>query len=545
MKHLKTYKKLLEHYEQSKNLHMRDLFKEDSKRAQRFFLEVGGIKLDYSKNRITNKTMELLITLAREAGLNEKIKEMFSGKKINTTEDRAVLHIALRNRINTPIFVDGKNIMDDVNNVLSKMANFTDEIRSGKWLGYTNQVITDIVNIGIGGSDLGPLMVCEALKKFSHPRIKMHFVSNIDARGIEELFANLNPQSTLFIISSKTFSTQETMTNALAAKEWFLSHAEKKEYIKKHFVAVSTNKEAVKEFGIDESNCFEFWNWVGGRYSLWSAIGLSIMIYLGKENFIQLLEGACLMDSHFISTPFENNMPVILALLGIWYINFYGGGAHIIAPYDEYLRNFPRFIQQLDMESNGKQVDKNGNKIDYESGPVVFGETGINAQHAFFQLLHQGTHTSPIDFIVSLKKPKRYFKSHDILISNLFAQAQAFMRGITKDEVLKELKGKLKEEDLQKVLPHKEFSGNRPSNIILLEELNPRNLGSLISLYEHKIFIQGVIWNINSFDQFGVELGKVLAKDILASLDEMSEEFIQKTDSSTLNLMQIYKKYNS
>lgn len=539
---LKSFEKLWSLYNNSKDTHMKELFAKDSNRANKYFLEVGGIKVDYSKNRIDDEILNTLIDLAKEANLEQNIKDMFSGKKINTTENRAALHIALRNRINTPIYVDNENIMDDVNAVLNKMEKFSHAVRSGEWLGYTNQVITDIVNIGIGGSDLGPLMACDALKKYAHPRLKMHFVSNVDGSKLQNVLDSVHPETTLFIIASKTFVTQETLTNALTAREWFLNHAVNKRFVAKHFVAVSTNKKAVEEFGIDSNNMFEFWNWVGGRYSLWSAIGLPIMIYLGKEHFWQMLEGAYLMDSHFSSAEYSKNLPVILALIGIWYINFYGGGSHIIAPYDEYLKHFPRFIQQLDMESNGKQVSKNGELINYETSPIIWGETGINAQHAFFQLLHQGTHISPIDLIVSLEKPHDMPEHHEILISNVFAQAEAFMKGKTKEEVRAELKqSNLSDSEIEKLIPHKEFSGNRPSNTILLERISPRNLGSLIALYEHKIFVQGVIWGINSFDQFGVELGKTLAKTIL---EELRSDISHEHDSSTTNLIKLYKDFN-
>lgn len=541
--HLSSYRALSTHFSIIKDLHMRVLFKEDENRGFRYFLQSGDLKLDYSKNRISDETLKLLFDLANECSLKNKIKAMFEGQKINNTENRAVLHIALRNKTNRSVKIDDMDIMPNVREVLAKMQKFSDSLRTGSWLGYTNQIITDVVNIGIGGSDLGALMVCKALKNYAHPRLHMHFVSNVDGTQLQDVLERVHPASTLFIVASKTFSTQETLTNAFTARKWFLKHALDEKHIAKHFVAVSTNKEAVKDFGIEPENMFEFWNWVGGRYSLWSAIGLAIMIYLGKENFSSLLEGAYLMDEHFYNEPFEKNMPVIMALIGIWYINFFDAGSHIIAPYDSVLRYFPKFIQQLDMESNGKQIRKNGKKVDYDTGPIIWGDTGINAQHAFFQLLHQGTHLSPIDLIASLNKKGNLPDHHEILLSNVFAQAEAFMRGKTLEEVQEEMAKKgLKEDQIQKLAPHRVFSGNRPSNILLLDEIHPRSIGSLVALYEHKIFVQGVIWDINSFDQWGVELGKELAKTILS---ELKGGKTQEHDSSTNHLIQIYKNFNS
>ncbi|WP_104722357.1 glucose-6-phosphate isomerase [Helicobacter mesocricetorum] len=541
--HLDSYKALHNHFLAMKDVHMRDLFQENDARGMEYFLQVGDLKFDYSKNRINNETLNLLFNLAKECGLQAKIRAMFEGEKINTTENRAVLHTALRNKANRSVKIDDVDIMPNVREVLQKMQKFSDSLRAGSWLGYTNQIITDIVNIGIGGSDLGALMVCKALKNFGHPRLNMHFVSNVDGIELRGVLQKVHPETTLFIVASKTFSTQETLTNAFTARKWFLDYALNEEYIAKHFVAVSTNKEAVKEFGIDLDNMFEFWNWVGGRYSLWSAIGLSIMIYLGKENFLSLLEGAYLMDEHFCNAPFEKNMPVIMALIGVWYINFFGAGSHIIAPYDSVLRYLPKFIQQLDMESNGKQVRRDGEKVDYDTGPIIWGDTGINAQHAFFQLLHQGTHLSPIDLIASLSKKGSLPEHHEILLSNVFAQAEAFMRGKTLKEVQAEMLNEgFKEEQILNLAPHRVFSGNRPSNIILLDEIHPRSIGSLVALYEHKIFVQGTIWDINSFDQWGVELGKELAKTILS---ELKGGKIQEHDSSTKHLIQIYRQFNS
>ena len=545
MKHLSelpAWRQLWPHYEEMKSVHMRDLFAQDPDRARRYWLEVGGLILDYAKNRITDQTLNGLFELARESGLPEKMRAMFAGEKINNTENRAVLHIALRNRADTPIYVDGENVMLKVNSVLRHMGQFAHAVRNGDWTGYTGQAITDIVNIGIGGSDQGPLMMCTALQTYGHPRLNMHFVSNVDGTQLRDVLEQVRPETTLFIIASKTFTTQETLTNAHTARDWFL-RAGREEDIAKHFVAVSTNKEAVSAFGIDTANMFEFWNWVGGRYSLWSAIGLPIMIYLGEENFIAMLEGAHLMDQHFINVPFGQNMPVLLGMIGIWYINYFGGGSHVIAPYDQHLHYLPRFIQQLDMESNGKQTACDGTPVGTDTGPIIWGETGINGQHAFFQLLHQGTHITPIDLIASLEKRSNLPGHHEILLSNVFAQAEAFMRGKTAEEVRAELQAQgMDGEKIEKLVPHKTFSGNRPTNILLLDKIDPRNMGSLIALYEHKVFVQGVVWGINSFDQWGVELGKQLAQTILAELT--GEIPPQPHDASTERLIRLYRRAN-
>lgn len=539
---LPAWKALEQDFANTQNSHMRDLFEQDPERAQRYWLQVGGISVDYSKNRINDQILADLIELAKQAGLPERMKQMFSGEKINQTENRSVLHIALRNRSNRKIEVDGEDVMPKVNAVLRKMGDFTYAVRSGEWLGYTNQVITDVVNIGIGGSDLGPLMMCTALKSFGHPRLKMHFVSNVDGAQMRDVLEQVHPETTLFIIASKTFTTQETLTNAHTAREWFLQEASEQD-IAKHFVALSTNTKAVAEFGIDTDHMFEFWDWVGGRYSLWSAIGLPIMLYLGEQNFIELLEGAHLMDEHFINTPLEQNLPALMGLLGVWYINFYGAGSHVIAPYNQHLHRLPKYIQQLDMESNGKQVQMNGTAVPTETGPIIWGETGINGQHAFFQLLHQGTHVTPIDLIASLEKRSNLPGHHEILLSNVFAQAEAFMRGKTPDEARAELQAQgLSADKIEALVPHKTFSGNRPTNMILLDKLTPRNMGSLIAMYEHKVFVQGVIWGINSFDQWGVELGKQLAKTILAELIGDIEP--QKHDASTERLIRLYRQAN-
>ncbi|RVZ28323.1 glucose-6-phosphate isomerase [Helicobacter pylori] len=540
---LKTYPKLLKHYEEIKEVHMRDWFSKDKERASRYFVQLESLSLDYSKNRLNDTTLKLLFELADDCSLKEKIEAMFKGEKINTTEKRAVLHTALRSLNDTEILLDNMEVLKSVRSVLKRMRAFSDSVRSGKRLGYTNQVITDIVNIGIGGSDLGALMVCTALKRYGHPRLKMHFVSNVDGTQILDVLEKINPASTLFIVASKTFSTQETLTNALTARKWFVERSGDEKHIAKHFVAVSTNKEAVQQFGIDEHNMFEFWDFVGGRYSLWSAIGLSIMIYLGKKNFNALLKGAYLMDEHFRNAPFESNLPVLMGLIGVWYINFFQSKSHLIAPYDQYLRHFPKFIQQLDMESNGKRISKKGETIPYDTCPVVWGDMGINAQHAFFQLLHQGTHLIPIDFIASLDKKPNAKGHHEILFSNVLAQAQAFMKGKSYEEALGELLSKgLDKDEAKDLAHHRVFFGNRPSNILLLEKISPSNIGALVALYEHKVFVQGVIWDINSFDQWGVELGKELAVPILQELEgHKSNAYF---DSSTKHLIELYKNYN-
>ena len=538
-----AWQALQQHYAQMKDVRIADLFAQDSDRFSRFSATFNDQMLvDYSKNRITQETLEKLQALAKETDLQGAIKSMFAGEKINRTEDRAVLHIALRNRSNSPILVDGKDVMPEVNAVLAKIKQFCARIIGGEWKGYTGKPITDVVNIGIGGSDLGPYMVTEALRPYKN-HLNMHFVSNVDGSQLRDVLSKVHPETTLFIIASKTFTTQETLTNALTARKWFLDHAGDESAVAKHFVAVSTNQKAVAEFGIDTANMFEFWDWVGGRYSLWSAIGLPIMLYLGEENFIEMLNGAHLMDQHFINTPLERNMPVILALIGIWYINYYGGGSHVIAPYDQHLHRLPKFIQQLDMESNGKQVTLDGKPVGYETSPIIWGETGINGQHAFFQLLHQGTHITPIDLIASLEKRSNLRGHHEILLANVFAQAEAFMRGKTPDEVRTELQAQgMEAERIEELVPHKTFSGNRPTNLILMDKINPRNMGSLIAMYEHKTFVQGIIWGINSFDQWGVELGKQLAKTILAELTGETE--VQKHDSSTTRLINLYLNAN-
>ena len=537
----KSWQNLIRHYEKIKNLHMRTLFDEDSGRFKKFSIRFNDILVDYSKNRITEETVKLLIALAEESGLKNAIEDMYGGEKINETEHRAVLHTALRNRDNAAIVVDGNDVMPQVNAVLEKMKNFSAQINSGKWRGYTGKNITDIVNIGIGGSDLGPVMVTEALKAYAQKGLCVHFVSNIDGTHLMETLKPLNPETTLFMIASKTFTTQETMTNAFSAREWFLKTAKDPSHVARHFVAISTNAEAVEKFGIDKDNMFVFWDWVGGRYSLWSAIGLSIACYIGYDNFADLLQGAFEMDQHFKGTPFEENIPVILALIGIWYNNFFGAQTEAILPYDQYLHRFPAYFQQGNMESNGKSIDRNGNKVDHQTGPIIWGEPGTNGQHAFYQLIHQGTKLIPADFLAPAISHNPIGNHHQILLSNFFAQTEALLNGKTEEEVTAELKkdGKSNAE-IQKLLPHKLFEGNRPTNSILFKKLTPRILGSLIAMYEHKIFVQGVIWNIFSFDQWGVELGKQLAKKILPELAD--EKPVDTHDGSTNGLINTYKK---
>ncbi|BCL74644.1 glucose-6-phosphate isomerase 1 [Jeongeupia sp. HS-3] len=536
-----AWQALAAHYQDVSSLHMRDLFDADPQRFEKLSLESGGLFFDYSKNRITEQTMSLLFDLARQSGLKDRIEKMFSGEKINTTENRAVLHIALRNLDKTPILVDGEDVMPKVNAVKEKMFQFSDEIRSGERTGYTGKAFTDIVNIGIGGSDLGPVMVCNALKDFGHQRLTMHFVSTVDGDQIVSTLKKLNPETTLFIVASKTFTTQETLTNARTARAWFLDRVGNESHIAKHFVAVSTNVKSVAEFGIDTNNMFEFWDWVGGRYSLWSAIGLPIAIYLGKHDYQDLLHGAYTMDEHFKNKPLEQNLPAIMGLLGVWYVNFFGANTQLISPYNQALQRFPAYLQQLDMESNGKSVDLDGNRIDYHTGPVVWGDAGINGQHAYYQMLHQGSQLVPIDFIASIEHPEIPEPHSTILMANFFAQTEAFMRGKTDAEVRAELSAAGITGEAQDALaPHKVFEGNRPTNSILMQRLTPRRLGALIALYEHKVFVQGTIWNVNSYDQWGVELGKQLAKKIESDL--VTPGLTSSHDASTNGLINYYKR---
>lgn len=532
---------LQKHFEIIKHLHMRDLFAQDHKRFKLFSVMHEGFLLDYSKNRITVETIALLIALARKAGLESMIKAMFAGEKINHTENRAVLHIALRNRANRPIPVDGEDVMPAVNRVLQSMRIFSERVRSGEWKGYTGQKITDVVNIGIGGSDLGPLMVVNALGHYKHPDLNFHFVSNVDGTHMAETFKKITPATTLFLVASKTFTTQETMANAHTAREWLLAAALDKAAVAKHFVAMSTNARAVREFGIDTQNMFEFWDWVGGRYSLWSAIGLSIVLAVGIDKFEQLLEGAYNMDEHFRSTPFERNIPVLMGLLGVWYNNFFAADTHAILPYDQYLSRFPAYLQQGDMESNGKRVDRHSQWVDYSTGPIIWGEPGTNGQHAFYQLIHQGTKLVPCDFIAFANSLNPLGEHHALLLSNFFAQTEALMMGKTSEAVKQDLlKADVLEKQFDILLNPKTFPGNIPTNSILFPELNPKTLGMLIAAYEHKIFVQSVIWNINAFDQMGVELGKVLAAKVLPELK--SKAYIDAHDSSTNGLINYYKE---
>jgi glucose-6-phosphate isomerase len=535
---------LVSHHHDIQKTAMNDMFRTDQDRYPRFSVSSMGMHLDYSKNRITTRTMELLMELAGSARFEQKRSQMFGGEVINFTERRSVLHTALRRPPGYKMEIDGDDVASEVSSVLGQMKAFCGKVISGEWTGYSGSRITDVVNIGIGGSDLGPYMVTEALKPFAHGNLDVHFVSNIDGSHLAETLKRLKPETTLFIVASKTFTTQETLTNAISARDWFLAGVADRAHVARHFVAVSTNRKQVEEFGIDADNMFRFWDWVGGRYSLWSAIGLSIALYLGFDRFSELLAGAYAMDEHFQNAPLLENMPVILAMLGIWYNNFFDAKSHAIIPYDQYLHRFPAYLQQLDMESNGKRVDRAGREIDYATGPVIWGEPGTNAQHAFFQLLHQGPGIVPADFIVSLKSQNPMGPHHDMLVANCFAQTEALMRGKSEAEARVELEAAGYEGlDLKMLLPHKVFPGNRPTNTILLDELNPFTLGSLIALYEHKVFVQGAIWDINSFDQWGVELGKQLAKVILPELD--AAEAVVTHDASTNSLINRYREFKS
>ncbi|HBR11357.1 MAG TPA: glucose-6-phosphate isomerase [Chryseobacterium sp.] len=518
---------------------LRTLFQYNPNRFSEFSLKTDSYLFDYSKNLIDSKTLGLLLNLAEETQLKEAIEKMFSGDKINETEGRAVLHTALRDFSDKPVLVDGENIKPGIQKVLEHMKAFSESVISGSHKGFTGKEITDVVNIGIGGSDLGPVMVCSALKHFK-TRLDVHFVSNVDGNHLAEVVKNLNPETTLFIIASKTFTTQETMTNANSAKDWFLKSGAKNEDVAKHFVALSTNIDLVKKFGIAEDNIFEFWDWVGGRYSLWSAIGLSIVLSVGYENFEQLLRGAYETDVHFQTKDFKENVPVLMALLGIWYRNFYAAGTYAILPYSQYLDRFAAYLQQADMESNGKSVDRNGEFVEYETGPIIWGEPGTNGQHAFYQLIHQGTELIPADFIAYAKSCNQVSDHQDKLLANFFAQTEALAFGKTKEEVFAELMSSGKtEEEIEKLINYKIFAGDTPTNSFLFKELTPFSLGQLIALYEHKIFVQGVIWNIFSFDQFGVELGKVLAGAILPELETAGD--VETHDSSTNGLINYYK----
>jgi len=537
-----AFKKLKTHHKTISKKHLKELFVEDPNRFKKFSIRLGDIVVDYAKNRITGRTMAYLCDLARECQLDDAIEKMFLGDIINATENRSVLHTALRNRANTPVLVDGQDVMPHINEVLGKMKGFSEKVRGGEWRGYAGKKITDLVNIGIGGSDLGPVMVTEALKSYEKKGLSIHFVSNVDGTHIAETLAGLNPETTLFMIASKTFTTQETMANAHSARRWFLEVAQDGAHVAKHFVAISTNRGEVEKFGIDPENMFGFWDWVGGRYSLWSAIGLSIACYVGFQNFEQLLAGAHDMDDHFRTTRFEKNIPVVLALLGIWYNNFFDADTHAILPYDQYLHRFAAYFQQGDMESNGKCVARNGEKVGYQTGPIIWGEPGTNGQHAFYQLIHQGTKLIPCDFIAPALSHNPIGEHHKMLLSNFFAQTEALMNGKTHEEAAEELaKAGKSQEDISFLAPFKVFEGNRPTNSILVKKITPRVLGSLIAMYEHKIFVQGVIWNIFSFDQWGVELGKQLANKIYPELQ--NDWPIDAHDSSTNGLINQYKRW--
>jgi glucose-6-phosphate isomerase len=537
---LAAWKALQLHYGQIANLHMRDMFRDDPSRFERFSIRFEDMLVDYSKNRITGETIRHLLALADETGLRQRIVGMFAGERINFTEDRAVLHTALRKRGGGPVHVDGADVMPAVRAVLAKMRAFSNAVRSGDLKGYTGERITDVVNIGIGGSDLGPAMVTRALKPYSLPGLRVHFVSNIDGTQIIEALKQKRPETTLFIVASKTFTTLETLTNARTARSWFTGATGSDAAVARHFVALSTNTREVRAFGIDPANMFEFWDWVGGRYSLWSAIGLSVAIAVGMDRFDEMLEGAHAMDEHFRTAPFEGNIPVMLGLLGIWYRNFFATPTHAVLPYDQYLDRLPAYLQQADMESNGKSVGRDGKPVDYETGPVIWGEPGTNGQHAFYQLLHQGTQIVPADFIAAAESHNPVGLHQQILLANFFAQTEALMRGKSAAEVRRDLAAAgLADESLERLLPHRVFDGNRPTNTILYRRLTPRTLGALIAMYEHKIFVQGAIWGINSFDQWGVELGKQLAGAIQPEL--ASDAPADSHDASTNGLINYYK----
>jgi glucose-6-phosphate isomerase len=539
---LPAWQELVAHRQEMTAVQMRDLFATDPKRFERFSLQWDDLLFDYSKNRITETTMRLLVELAQQAGLAAGIEAMFGGAKINNTEGRAVLHVALRNRSNRPILVDGQDVMPEVNRVLGQMRTFSERVRSGAWRGFSGRQITDIVNIGIGGSDLGPKMATLALTPYHQPGLRAHFVSNVDGTDIAETLKGLDPETALFLIASKTFTTQETMTNAHTARTWFLDRTGQEAAIAKHFVALSTNQKAVMAFGIDPANMFAFWDWVGGRYSLWSAIGLPLALLIGMDRFEELLAGGHAVDEHFRTTPFERNLPVIMGLLGLWYNNFWDAQSHAILPYDQYLARFPAYFQQGDMESNGKSVTKQGEWVNYSTGPVIWGEPGTNGQHAFYQLIHQGTKLIPCDFLAPVESHNPIGDHHPILIANFLAQTEALMRGKSATEVRAELAGQgVTGEQLELLVAAKTFPGNRPSNTFFFQKLTPHLLGRLIALYEHKIFTQGWIWQINSFDQMGVELGKVLAKAIEPELQ--GDSVVTSHDSSTNGLINYFKNH--
>ena len=536
-----AYQALSADYKRLENSHLKELFATDSRRAEKYKLLFQDIYFDFSKNIIDEKTFQDLLALANECGLNEAIRSQFNGEPINQTENRAVLHTALRAKASKVIIVGGKNIIPDIQAVKNQMKTFSDSVIAGNWKGYSGKSITDVVNIGIGGSDLGPVMVTEALKAYK-THLNLHFVSNVDGTHIAETLKKVNPETTLFLIASKTFTTQETMANAFSARDWFLGNAKDIAHVSKHFVALSTNAKEVANFGIDVANMFEFWDWVGGRYSLWSAIGLSICLSIGYTNFEALLAGAQAMDEHFETASFDQNIPVILGLLGIWYVNFFHAATHAILPYDQYMHRFAAYFQQGDMESNGKTIDRTGKRVNYSTGPVIWGEPGTNGQHAFYQLIHQGTQLIPADFIAPAISHNQIGKHHTLLMSNFFAQTEALMNGKTKEIVVSELKkANLSDEAIEKLSPFKVFEGNKPTNSFLVKKIDPKTLGALIAMYEHKIFVQGVIWNIFSYDQWGVELGKQLANSILPELE--NEETVSSHDSSTNALINQFKNW--
>lgn len=535
---------LCSHFEQTKTVHMKNQFAIEPSRFVDFSLQMDGLLFDYSKNRIDKTTLRLLTDLANACDLPKRIHDKFSGKKINSTEQRAVLHSALRSSDSSPLVIDGVDIRKEVSQELTRIAELSDKIRSGNWLGHTGKPITDVINIGIGGSYLGPQMVTEALSPYCSKDLKLHFVANLDEDQIDDCLNQLNPETCLFIICSKTFTTQETMFNANSARNWFLNRVNDEELLAKHFVAVSTNLEATQSFGIQPENVFKMWDWVGGRYSIWSAIGVSVMIAVGSDNFSDFLAGAEQADKHLQTQPLVQNIPVLMGLLGIWYNNFYQAESYAVLPYDQHLHRLPAYLQQADMESNGKSVKLDGDATSYSTGPIIFGELGNPGQHAFYQLLHQGTKLVPIDVLAAVNRVSGENKHQDALISNVLAQTEALMLGKNKQQVQTELESQgLKQEAIDALLSHKEFSGNRPSNTFLYEKLDPKTLGKLIALYEHKIFVQGVIWNINSFDQWGVELGKQLAKNILKDLQDKEVNLENRHDSSTASLMAYYKKH--
>ncbi len=541
---LPEWKNLAEHQREMESTTLRMLFKEDEKRFDKFQLSAAGIFLDFSKNHLTAHTHQLLLKLAVACDVEQKIKNMFAGEVVNPTEIRPALHTALRNRSKQPVMVAGSDVMPGINDVLERMHRFTDQVRDGDWKGFDGQAITDVVNIGIGGSDLGPLMAVDALEPFAHPRLQMHFVSNVDESHLVSVLKNLNPQTTLFVVASKTFTTQETLTNAQSARQWFLDSDAQKSDIARHFIALSTNVDAVAAFGIDTDNMFGFWDWVGGRYSIWSAIGMSLALSIGMERFYQFLQGAHDMDRHTHDAALEENMPVTLALLTLWYNNFWDANSHLIAPYDQYLHRFPAYLQQLTMESNGKSVHVDGSAVSMATGPIVWGEPGTNSQHAYFQLLHQGTHLIPADFIIAIESLNPLGDHHDLLAANCFAQSEALMMGKNADELREEMKAAgSDDEQINLLIGHRSFPGNRPSNTLLFQQLTPYTLGSLIALYEHKVLVEAAIWNINPFDQWGVELGKQLAKSIHHEIK--STLSVKTHDSSTNGLINRYVKFSN